>query len=114
MPMSSENEILFGPKGLANTNKAVIITAGSNEPSIFYESSFRAFQEFGTSEKVFISFVNQDHMMIFGSSAPKRMQHLAIAFFSYHLKGNQEYAYYFSEEFVSGIDGLSWGWYEEE
>lgn len=114
MPMSSENEILFGPRGLANTNKAVLITAGSIEPSIFYESSFRAFQEFGSSEKTFISFENQDHMMIFGSSAPKRMQHLAIAFFSYHLKGNEEYAYYFSEEFISEIEGLAWGWYEEE
>lgn len=113
MPMSSENEILFGPKGLANTNKAVLITAGSNEPSIFYKSSFRAFQEFGSSEKFFISFVNQSHEMIFGSVAPEEMKHLAIAFFSFYLKGHEEYVYFFSEEFISNIKGLAWGWYDE-
>lgn len=113
IPMSSENEILFGPKGLANTNKAVLFTAGSDESPIFYESSYRAYQEFGTSEKIFISFVERGHMMIFGDDAPKKMQHLAIAFFSYHLKGYEEYSAYFSEEFISQVEGLAWGWYEE-
>ena len=113
MPMSSDNEILFGPRGLANTNKAVLITAGSNEPSIFYESSFRAFQEFAASEKTFISFVNQDHSMIYNADAPVRMRHLAIAFFSHHLKSYDEYAYYYSEAFISQVEGLAWGWYEE-
>jgi len=113
MPMSSESEILFGPRGLAYTNKPVLITSGSNEPPIFYESSFRAFQEFGSAEKTFISFVNQDHFMIFDSSAKKRMEHLGVAFFSHHLKGYDEYAYYYSEEFISQVEGLAWGWYEE-
>jgi predicted dienelactone hydrolase len=101
MPMSASNELLFGPEGLAAANKAVLITAGTTESSQYYDSSFKAYQEYDSSEKEFISFIKQSHNMIFGSDAPQKMQHLAIAFFSYHLKDNDEYAYYFSEEYIS-------------
>ncbi|NIW49940.1 MAG: hypothetical protein GWN30_35750, partial [Gammaproteobacteria bacterium] len=84
--MSSDNEILFGPEGLANTNKAVLITAGTFE-SLNYEGSYKAYQEFGSTDKTFISFVRANHDMIDGVSPPEKMEHLAIAFFSYHLKG---------------------------
>ena len=75
--------------------------------------TYRIYEELATSEKAYISFVNQSHDMIFGSNAPKKMEHLAIAFFSYHLKGYEDYGYYYSEEFISQVEGLAWGWYEE-
>lgn len=52
-------------------------------------------------------------MMIFENDTQDKLQHLAIAFFSYHLKGYEEYGFYFSEEFISQVEGLGWGWHEE-
>jgi predicted dienelactone hydrolase len=112
IPMSSSGEWLFGPKGFASVDKAVLLTAGTLE-SNYYPEVYRIYEELETSEKFFISFVNKTHMMIRESDATERMEHLAIAFFSYHLKGDEAYAEYFSEEFISQVGGLAWGWYEE-
>lgn len=111
IPMSGEGEWLFGPRGLADVDKAIIVTAGSIEA--VYGENYRIYEEIGSSDKIFISFVGQDHMMILDSTPTDQMTHLAIAFFSYHLKGMEEYAPYFSEEYISNIEGLAWGWYEE-
>ena len=43
-----------------------------------------------------------------------RMQHFATAYFGYYLQGRQDYAGYFSEEFVSRYDDLAWGLYSGE
>ena len=112
MPLSPGSEWLFGPRGFASSDKAVLLTVGTLEDPL-YQETYKIFEELGTSEKIFISFVGKGHGMIFESDAPKKMQHLAIAFFSYHLKGYEEYSHYFSEEYISQIDGLAWGWYEE-
>lgn len=112
IPMSGKGEWLFGPEGLAAADKAIIITAGTNEGTR-YEEGYRIFEELGTSEKIFISFVDQGHMMVFSQTPNDQMRHIAIAFFSYHLKGREEYAQYFSEDYISQIEGLAWGWYEE-
>jgi hypothetical protein len=112
MPLSPGSEWLFGPRGFASSDKSVLLSVGTLEDPL-YQETYKIFEDLGTSEKIFISFVGKGHGMIFESNAPKKMQHLAIAFFSYHLKGYDEYSYYFSEEFISQIDGLAWGWYEE-
>lgn len=112
IPMSGEGEWLFGPKGLADVNKPIIVTAGTNE--VVYGENYRIFEEIGSSDKIFISFVGWSHGMIFEKLPNDQMTHIAIAFFSYHLKGMEEYASYFSEDYISNIDGLAWGWYEEE
>ena len=112
MPLSADSEWLFGPRGFASVDKAVLLTAGTSEGQR-YEECFQIYKELGTTEKTFVSFVKKGHMMIFAAEAPKTMQHLAIAFFSHHLKGYAAYEYYFSEEFVSQVEDLAWGWYEE-
>jgi predicted dienelactone hydrolase len=112
IPMSSMGDWLFGPDGLAQVDKAVLVTAGTNEGAR-YEDCFRTFEEIGSSEKFFVSFVGRDHNMIGLLPVRHQMSHLAIAFFSYHLKGKEEYRQYFSEDYISQIEGLAWGWYEE-
>lgn len=112
MPLSPDGEWLFGPRGFAAVDKAVLLTEGQYEAP-FNEAHYKAYEDMSTSEKVFITFVGKTHNMIFEPDAQKIMQHLGIAFFSYHLKGYEEYAYYFSEEFISQVEGLAWGWYEE-
>jgi len=111
IPMSGKGEWLFGQKGLAAADKAIMITAGTNEGTR-YEEGYRIFEELGSSRKLFISFIEQGHMMINSQRPNDQMSHLAIAFFSYYLKGKEEYSQYFSEDYVSQIEGLAWGWYE--
>lgn len=41
------------------------------------------------------------------------MLHLAVGFFGYHLKGQEDYGQYFSEDFISQTDGLVWGYLEQ-
>jgi hypothetical protein len=112
MPLSAGGEWLFGPRGLASSDKAVLLTAGTDE-GIRYEECYRIFEELGTPNKFFITFEEADHFMIFEDDAPKKMEHLAIAFFSYYLKGFESYANYFSEKFITQIEGLAWAKYEE-
>jgi len=52
--------------------------------------------------------------MIFDREIIPRMAHFAVAFFGYHLQGRDEFAQYFSEEFVSQYDDLAWGVYSGE
>ena len=114
IPMSSGGKWLFGPKGLAQVDKAVLVTAGTNEnEAARYDDCYSTFEELGTSQKAFISFVDQDHMMINSQKPNEQMRHLAIAFFTFHLKGKKEYRQYFSQDYISQIEGLAWGWYEE-
>jgi len=42
------------------------------------------------------------------------MKHLAAAFFGYYLQGRDDYAEYFSEDFVAQHDELAWGVYTGE
>jgi|GEM_PF-678686 len=112
MPMSADCEWLFGPKGLAAVDKAVLMTGGTSE-GVMYEEFYRTFEELGTSEKTFISFVKRDHSMINSLTIKGQLRHFAIAFFSHILKGYEDYGYYYSEAYISQIEGLAYGWYEE-
>ena len=69
------------------------------------------FEHLGTPERAMISFVGWGHMMIFSSDPVARMKHFATAFFGYHLQGREDYAEYFSEDFVRQFDNLAWGVY---
>jgi hypothetical protein len=42
------------------------------------------------------------------------MRHFATAFFGYYLQGREDYAEYFSEDFVTQFDDLAWGLYSNE
>jgi predicted dienelactone hydrolase len=112
MPMAAEGELLFGPKGLAVVDKAVLMVGGTNE-GVMYEEFYRTFEELGTTQKTFISFVKRDHGMIDSPTIKGQLRHFAIAFFSHILKGYEDYGYYYSEAYVSQTEGLAYGWYEE-
>jgi hypothetical protein len=42
-----------------------------------------------------------------------RIAHFATAFFGYHLQGREDFAEYFSEDFIAQFDDLFWGVYEK-
>ena len=43
-----------------------------------------------------------------------RLKHFATTLFGYYLQGREDYAEYFSEDFVNRFDDLAWGDYAGE
>jgi len=112
MPMASEGWWLFGDKGLAAVDRPVLIIDGTIDE--LYKENVLIYEHLGTSDKALISFVGQNHMMVYDPEMVSRMAHFAVAFFGYHLQGRQDLAQYFSEDFVTQHDDLFWGAYPGE
>ncbi len=107
MPMATEGLRLFGDRGLAAADRAVLMIASENdelnpEDQLIYES-------LGVSDKSLITFLNQNHMMIFNPEMTTCMTHFAVAFFGYQLQGRTELEYYYSPNYVNQQPGLVWG-----
>lgn len=115
MPMGPEGAILFGERGLAAVDRPILVICGTDDVDTDYnlEAAY-IYNHLGTPEKSLISFVGEDHYMIFSDEPLLRMKHFATAFFGYHLQGQEEYADYFSKKFVSKREGLAWGVYEKK
>jgi hypothetical protein len=52
--------------------------------------------------------------MIYNPDMVARMAHFAVAFFGYHLQGQEDLKYYFSEEWVTQHPDLAWGVYSAD
>jgi predicted dienelactone hydrolase len=114
MPMAPEGAWLFGEKGLgAGDRPTLILAATADEINYYNLESVYIFENLGASDKSMISFVDQDHMMIFGDDEVAKMKHFAVGFFGFHLGEKADYAEYFSENFISQFDYLAWGVYKE-
>lgn len=112
MPMSPEGAWLFGDRGLAAVNRPALITVGTLDDMNYYDlESVFIFDNIKSSDKKMISFIGEDHMMIFDQDQKSKLKHFAVAFFGYYLQGREEYANYFSEEFVEKFEDLAWGVY---
>jgi len=109
MPLAGEGWLLFGGKGLAAVDRPALMIVSTRD--IWYLENTLIFEHLGTPEKALISFVGQDHMMVFDPEMVARMAHFAVAFFGYHLQGREDLAWYFSEDFVAQHDDLAWGVY---
>jgi predicted dienelactone hydrolase len=107
MPLAGEGWWLFGERGLAAVDRpALIIVATEDE---LYPENTLIFEHMGTPEKALISFIGKDHFMVYEPDMVSRMAHFAVAFFGYHLQGRDDWAEYFSEDFVAQHDDLAWG-----
>ena len=114
IPMAPEGAMLFGERGLAAVDRPTLILVGTEDTGCDYnrESVF-IYEHIGTPDKALISFISEDHGMLFSDKPYLKMKHFITAFFGYHLQGREEDADYFSEKFVSKREGLAWGIYEE-
>jgi len=114
IPMAPEGAMLFGERGLATVDRPTMILVGTEDTGCDYnrESVF-IYEHLGTSEKTLISFIGEDHGMLFSDEPHLRMKHFVTEFFGYHLQGREEYADYFSKKYISKQDGLAWGVYEK-
>ena len=112
IPMAGNGWWLFGEKGLAAVNRPALIIIGTNDES--YLENVLIYEHLGTPDKVLISFIGDAHMvMVMDYDHIARISHFITAFFGYHLQGREDYADYFSEDFVTQYDDLFWGVYEK-
>jgi len=115
MPMAPDGAILYGDQGLAAMDLPTLIIAPVDDQYTPYDfETVFIYEQLGSSEKSIISFIGKDHDMPYMSEPANRMKHFAVAFFGYYLQGHKDYAYYFSEDFVSQVDDLAWGIYTDE
>lgn len=112
MPMAPEGAWLFGESGLAAVNRPTLIIAATADDINYYDiEAATIFTQLGTSEKTMISFINQDHMMIFDPEQVSLMKHFAVAFFGFYLQAQDAYGSYFTEKYISNQESLAWGIY---
>jgi len=113
MPMAPDSAWLYGAEGLAVIHIPSLIIAGTADDLVSYEmTSCYVYEHLVNSDRVLISFIDKDHMMVENEGVIGRIDHFAVAFFGYYLQGREGLARYFSEDFVAQQDGLAWGVYE--
>jgi predicted dienelactone hydrolase len=115
MPMAPEGAWLFGERGLAAVDRPTLIIGATADDVNFYDrEAAYIFEHLSTPDKIMISFIGEDHMMVESDEPAARMKHFAAAFFGYYLQGRDDYIKYFSEDFVRRRDTLAWGVYTDK
>lgn len=109
IPLAGEGWWLFGEKGLAAIDRPVMLVVSTNDG--LYAENVQIFDHLAESDRTLVSFIGQGHMMIYENEMIARMAHFAVAFFGYHLQGQEDLAQYFSQEFVEQHEDLAWGAY---
>ena len=110
MPMALEGSYLFGERGLGFVDRPVLMIVGSEDSrdTDFETESLWVFERMGEPDRGLIAFLGQEHMMVFDLEPAERMQHFITAFFGHRLQGRDEYAAYYSPEFVAQFGDLQW------
>jgi predicted dienelactone hydrolase len=112
IPMAPEGAWLFGERGLETVDRPIMMFGATDDDLNYYGlEAVYIYEHLGTPDGIMISFVGAGHMMIFDANQVKRMKHFVTAFYGYHLQGREDYAGYFSKDYVSQQEGLSWGVY---
>ena len=113
MPMAPDSAWIYGAEGLAAIDIPSMIIAGTADNLVSYKmTSCYVYDHLVNSDKVLISFIGRDHMMVEDEKVKSRIDHFAVAFFGYYLQGRKDFTRYFSEEFVNQYNDLAWGVYE--
>jgi predicted dienelactone hydrolase len=114
MPMAEYGTWLYGERGLAMADRPIFIIAPTEDEYIPYPETVYVFEHLKTPEKYLVSFIGKTHLMVEEYEQAARVRHFVTAFFGYYLQGREEYARYFSEDFVSQFDDLFWGVYPDK
>lgn len=115
MPMAPEGVALFGERGLSAVDRPTLIIAATDDVDCAYDhEAVYIFEHIGTADKRLISFVGQDHDMVYDPQMVSRMAHFTVGFFGYQLQDREELAWYFSQDFIAQHDDLAWGVYVGE
>ncbi len=108
MPMAPEGAALFGERGLSAADRPTLIIGATEDVDCDYKhEAVYIFGHLGTTDKALISFVGQDHMMVYDPEMVARMTHFAAAFFGYHLQGREDLAFVASAGVVADVYGVT-------
>ena len=113
MPMASTMSWFYGDRGLAVVDRPTLLIWGTKDEVYSTEAEY-TFEHLINSDRYLISFIGNSHFLPMTEYGALRLKHFATAFFGYYLQDHEDYAYYFSEEFVSQFDDLAWGVYSDE
>jgi len=105
---------MYGERGLAAVDRPVLVISATEDEGDPHDMVTDIYQHIGNPKKVMISFIGRGHMMVDIPEPVRRIKHFATAFFGYYLQGRDDYAEYFSEDFVAQFDDLAWGVYSDE
>jgi hypothetical protein len=61
-----------------------------------------------------ISFIGQNQASMLVGNSKEGIKHFATAYFGFYLQERDDYADFFSEDFVAQFDNLYWGVYPNE
>ena len=112
MPMAPSVSCYFGERGLAASDRPVLILFGTRDADAPYKVEAEyTYEHLGTPDRFLVSFIGKTHYMVFSEEPATRMKHFATAFFAYYLQGKTEYRDLFSQDFVTQFDDLAWGVY---
>ena len=101
MPLAPGVSWFYGERGLASADRPAFMICGTEDKLIDYQTEcVYTYEHLGTTERFLVSFIGKKHMMVENSEQAARKNHFATAFFGYYLQDREEYATYFSEEFV--------------
>jgi predicted dienelactone hydrolase len=114
MPMEADGAWLFGEQGLAMADRPILlIQASKDSPYQLTEAAF-IFEHIGTPERYMISFIGQNQASMLVGNSKEGIKHFATAYFGFYLQERDDYADFFSEDFVAQFDNLYWGVYPNE
>jgi predicted dienelactone hydrolase len=115
LSMAPEGAWLFGERGMAAVDRPILYFGASEDQGNYYDlEAAPLFERTGTLQKTLITFVGRDHYMFMNYLDMMRMQHFMVAFFGHVLQGREDFAQYYSEEFVEQRSDLAWGVYPGE
>lgn len=116
IPMAPEGAWLFGPDGLAAVDRKWVMVIGATEDdiNIYNEEAVPIYEQLSTPNRLMISFIGQGHMMMGNPDQVAKMNHFIVAFFVIHLQGQDDFAGYFSDNYISQTRGLALGIYQEK
>jgi predicted dienelactone hydrolase len=115
MPMAPTLSWYYGERGLAAVDRPILLLWGTKDSLSPYQlEAGYTFERIGNPQRYLISLVDRDHMLPFNLESASRLKHFTTAFFGHYLQGRDDYAAYFSEDFIAQFDDIDWGVYPDE
>ncbi|MBZ0274520.1 MAG: hypothetical protein K8I60_00160 [Anaerolineae bacterium] len=110
MPIAPCLGPLFGENGLANaTVPTLLVGLEKDEVCPYTEEALYIYERLGSPDKALLEVLGLKHTDGFGDRTARSVyRQFAVAFFGYHLQGQEEYAEYLTVDFVAGFDNLEW------
>jgi predicted dienelactone hydrolase len=101
---------LFGERGLEQVAAPTLVMQGTADSgnADYEDEAIYLVSHLQSDDAIFISLINAGHSF---PSVSRQVAPYLVAFFGYHLQGNEDYAEYLTEDYVNSVDGLAWGAY---